>query len=80
MPDGAFCAYFHTPDELRSEVVDAGFDDVELVAVEGFAWLLDDLEDRMTEPGPLLRAVRLSESKPSMLGCAAHVIATAARR
>lgn len=80
VPDGAFWAYFHQPDELHGEVAEAGFADVELVAVEGFAWLLGDLEARMADPAPLLRAVRMSESEPSMLGCSAHVFAAAILR
>jgi SAM-dependent methyltransferase len=79
LADEAFWAYFHQPDELRAELVDAGFVDVELVAVEGFAWLLGDLEARMANPSSLLEAVRLTESEPSMLGCSAHVIAVASR-
>jgi hypothetical protein len=75
--DGAFWAYFHRPDELRGELLDAGFADIELVAVEGFAWLLGDLEDRMAEPDALLEAVQLTESEPSMLGCSAHVMGLA---
>jgi SAM-dependent methyltransferase len=80
MADGSFWAYFHRPDELRQELTDAGLDDIGLVAVEGFAWLLGDLEARMAMPEPLLRAVRLTETEPSMLGCSAHLIGTATRR
>lgn len=72
--DGAFWAYFHRTGELRDELAEAGFDGIELVAVEGFAWLLGDLEAQMADPEPLLRAVRLTESEPSMLGCSAHII------
>jgi SAM-dependent methyltransferase len=79
MADGAFWAYFHRPDELRQELGEAGFTDVDLVAVEGYAWLLGDLETRMADPEPLLQAVRLTESEPSMLGCSAHVIGVAQR-
>jgi SAM-dependent methyltransferase len=79
MADGSFWAYFHRPDQLRRELTDAGFDDIELVAVEGFAWLLGDLEARMASPEPLLRAVRLTETEPSMRGCSAHVIGIATR-
>jgi SAM-dependent methyltransferase len=77
--DGSFWAYFHRPDELRDELAAAGFGEIELVAVEGYAWLLGDLDARMTDPGPLLQAVRLTESEPSMLGCSAHVIGIASR-
>ena len=75
--EGSFWAYFHHPDELRAELEDAGYQDIRLVAVEGFAWLLGDLEQRMADPADLLRAVRLTETEPSMLGTSAHVIGIA---
>jgi SAM-dependent methyltransferase len=80
MADGSFWAYFHRPKELRRELTAAGLDDIRLVAVEGYAWLLGDLAARMANPEPLLRAVRLTETEPSMLGCSAHVIGIATRR
>ncbi len=72
--DGSFWAYFHRPEGFRSELLAAAFADIELVAVEGFGWLLGDLERRIQHPDLLLRAIRLTESEPSMLGCSAHVI------
>jgi len=75
--DGGFWAYFHRPDELVAELELAGFSEIQLVSVEGFAWLLGDLPQRMTDPADLLRAVRLTESEPSMLGASAHIIASA---
>lgn len=77
--DGSFWAYFHRPDELHEELAEAGFGEIELVAVEGYAWLLGDLDARMTNPERLLQAIRLTESDPSMLGCSAHVIGIASR-
>ena len=75
--DGGFWAYFHHPAELRDELDAAGFVDVSLLAVEGFAWLLADLPERMTDPDALLDAVRLTETDESMLGVSAHVMAVA---
>ncbi|WP_311984647.1 class I SAM-dependent methyltransferase [Parafrankia sp. CH37] len=77
LAEGSFWAYFHHPEELRAELDLAGYQDIRLVAVEGFAWLLGDLEQRMVDPADLLRAVRLTESEPSMLGTSAHVIGVA---
>jgi SAM-dependent methyltransferase len=74
---GSFWAYFHRPDEVTVELAEAGFEDVALVAVEGFAWLLGDLERHMSEPEPILAAVRLTEREPSMLGCSAHIMGIA---
>jgi SAM-dependent methyltransferase len=78
--DGDFWAWFHTPDDLAGELADAGFAVERLVGVEGYGWLLGDLEERMaTDPDGLLRALRLVESEPSLLGCSAHVIGVATR-
>lgn len=48
------------------------------------AWALDAtlqglLAERMADPEPLLRLVRLTESEPSLLGCWAHVIGVTSR-
>lgn len=77
--DGAFFAYFHRVDELPGELAEAGFRDTRQLAVEGFAWLLGDLAERMREPAELLRAVRLTEAEPSMLGVSSHVMGVARR-
>jgi len=74
---GGFWAYFHRIDELPVELEAAGFTGTRLLAVEGFAGLLGDLSDRMRDPAPLLRAIRLTESEPSMLGVSAHVLGAA---
>lgn len=80
LADGSFWAYFHRPEELVTELELAGFGDVRLVAVEGFAWLLDNLPQRLADPGDLLRVLRLTESEPSMLGVSEHVIGSATLR
>jgi ubiquinone/menaquinone biosynthesis C-methylase UbiE len=71
-------AFFHHPDELRREVVEAGFEAVELLAVEGFGWavpgvagLLDDTEARRL----LLGVLRRLETEPSLLGASPHLLA-----
>jgi SAM-dependent methyltransferase len=74
---GGFFAYFHRPDELGDELAAAGFPGAALVAVEGFAHLLPDLAERMGQPEAILRAVRLTETDPSMLGASLHVLAVA---
>ena len=74
--------FFHRPDELRSGVIQAGFDLVELVGVEGPAWLLPDLERRWTDPEErerLLQAARAVEREPTLLGLHPHLLAVARR-
>lgn len=77
--DGVFWGYFHDVADVGPEVERAGFTLDCLVAVEGFASLLGNLSELLQDPEPLLRAIRLTESEPSMLGVGGHVIAVATK-
>jgi SAM-dependent methyltransferase len=70
-------AYFHRPDDLRREVADAGFHVEALYGVEGPAWILADLDDRLNDPDRrevVLKVARAIESEPAAIGCSAHLI------
>jgi SAM-dependent methyltransferase len=76
-------AFFHRPDELAGEVVDAGLDLVELVGVEGIAHWVRHLEEHWeTDAGreTILFAARAVEAEPSLLGLSSHLIALARGR
>jgi ubiquinone/menaquinone biosynthesis C-methylase UbiE len=71
-------AYFHLPAELGRELADAGFTEVEVLAVEGIAKLLADLEQWLDSAGRrelLLRTLRRLEREPSVLGATGHLAA-----
>lgn len=70
-------SYFHLPTELADEVSAVGFSDVRVFHVEGPGFLIPDLEDRLNEPArkeALMKAVRLVEEDPYMLG-SSHLLA-----
>jgi SAM-dependent methyltransferase len=70
-------AYFHRPEDLRSEVIDAGFEVEGLYGVEGPGWILPDFVERWNDPERrqiLLQVARRLESEPSIIGCSAHLI------
>lgn len=70
-------AYFHQPEDLRREVIDAGFDVEGLYGVEGPGWILPDVVERLNDPERreiILRVARQLESEPSVLGSSAHLI------
>jgi SAM-dependent methyltransferase len=81
-PEWFTTAFFHHPDELAQEVIDAGLDLVEVVGVEGPGWLLPDIGDRWTDESwreSLLFAARAVETEATMRGASAHLLAVARR-
>lgn len=79
---GSFCGYTHRPDELRDEVTASGLEVTDLVCVEGGAFLLGDLGDRMTDPDAwavVLETSRALERVPELIGLGPHLLITARR-
>jgi ubiquinone/menaquinone biosynthesis C-methylase UbiE len=71
-------AYFHRPDDLRSEVAGAGFDVVRLYGIEGPGWILPDFVERWSDHARreiILGVARALESEPAVMGCSAHLLA-----
>jgi SAM-dependent methyltransferase len=79
---GSFAAYCHRPQQLHAELRAAGFEVVDLVSVEGMAFVLHDLDERMNDPlgrAVVLEAARAIERVPELLGIGPHLLATAVR-
>jgi ubiquinone/menaquinone biosynthesis C-methylase UbiE len=73
-------AFFHHPDELRSEIEEAGFASPKLYSLEGPGWLLPDFERKWSDPqarAKILSIIRAVESEPTLLGQSAHILAVA---
>ena len=76
-PDYFTTAFFHRPEDLRGEAMDARFDVTGLYGIEGPAWILPDFADRWddaTRRELMVRVARLVESEPAMIGVSAHVM------
>ncbi len=81
--DAFTTAYFHHPDDLRTEIADTDLDLVELVGLEGMAASVPDLADQVAQDDKLeqlLWAARQIESEPTMLGVSGHLLAVCHRR
>jgi len=73
-------AFFHRPEELSSEIAEAGFSMIELAAIEGPGWLARDFEARWDDAArreQLLMLVRKVEHEPALLGLSLHILAVA---
>jgi len=70
-------AYFHHPEELRAEALDAGLLIDGVLGIEGPGWLFPDVSERLEDArrrADLLRVARVFESEPSLLGVSAHFL------
>jgi hypothetical protein len=70
-------AYFHRPEEIRSEVLDSGLEPVELVGLEGLAGWMSTLAGRWEnerDRDTILYAARSTEGEPSLAGLSAHLL------
>ncbi len=70
-------AYFHHPDELTAELVDAGLIVDALYGIEGPGWLRPELWEEAGGRDAILRVARAVESEPTMIGVSAHLLAVA---
>ena len=68
-------AYFHLPEELLAEAVEAELEGLRVLAVEGPVWQLPDLDRWLAEDRELLlRTIRRLESAPALLGASPHLL------
>jgi ubiquinone/menaquinone biosynthesis C-methylase UbiE len=70
-------AYFHRPEDLRAELENAGFSQVDVMGVEGLAWMFADFESRWADEvlrRDILNIARALEAEPSIVGASAHLL------
>jgi SAM-dependent methyltransferase len=69
-------AFFHHPDEFKTELIEAGFPDATIYAVEGPLWNVA-LPNSPGERNRLMAAVQMIECEPSLVGASAHMMGIA---
>jgi ubiquinone/menaquinone biosynthesis C-methylase UbiE len=82
LPGRFTTAHFARPDELAAEVTGAGFELAALVSVQGPGAWLADADEWLDDPERrewLMRAIRLVEAEPSLIGASAHILAVGHR-
>lgn len=73
-------AYFHHPDELESEVKQAGFKIESIIAVESFGWLIPDFIKKWAKKDYqplLLESIRKVEMNRDLMSMSAHFLVIA---
>jgi SAM-dependent methyltransferase len=80
---GGFNGFTHRPGQLREEFRSAGLEVADLVCVEGAAFLLNDLDDRVADERAwhvILDTARAHERVAELMGLGSHLLATGVRR
>ena len=73
-------AYFHTIDNFREEISEAGFSITESAAVEGCSWITPDLTEKWNDEnrrGRILEIIRATEHEDTMMGISPHFLVCA---
>jgi SAM-dependent methyltransferase len=70
-------AFFHRPEELESELKDAGLQPEAVFGVEGPGWLLYELWDDAQGRDDILFAARAAEGDRALIPLSAHLLAVA---
>ena len=70
-------AFMHAPHALAAELTRAGFVDVKLIAIEGFAFAFDTFDIFADERRRdlVLKYIKQTESNPDLIGATGHFIA-----
>ena len=74
--------FFHHPAELQAEVTKAGFGEVELLAVEGISYMMQDFDANWQLDDSrefLLEIISEIEKEPSLIGASPHIMCVAVR-
>ena len=69
-------AFFHHPGELSGELIEAGFPNPTLYAIEGPIWTVPESQTA-EEREALMRILRALEREPTLIGASAHIMAIA---
>lgn len=73
-------AFFHHPEELLDEVLEAEFVESDILAIEGIGWMVPNLGQVLDDGEArdrLLGVLRRLEAEPSLLGASLHLLAVA---
>src|SRR5204862_3305969 len=75
-PDYFTTAFFHHPDEFKTELIEGGFPVPRLCAIEGPLWTVAE-PTTVEERARLMAVMRTLENDAALLGASAHIMAAA---
>ncbi|MBV9987472.1 MAG: methyltransferase domain-containing protein [Chitinophagaceae bacterium] len=79
-PEYFTTAYFHTPQEIRAEITEAGMQIEKLIPVESFGWIANKFSEKEKDPGymqKLMEIIGMVEANEDLLAISPHIIVAA---
>lgn len=75
-------AYFHTPAQIQSEVIESGLTFQKLIAIESFGWIVKKFKEKLNDPSymnRMLSTIRLLEENQDLMAMSLHFMAVGAK-
>ena len=82
-PDYFTTAYFHTPAEIKQEVIESGLQLKELIAMESFGWIIENFKERSEDKAymeKLYKVLNIVETNDDLMAMSPHIIVVAQKR
>jgi hypothetical protein len=77
-PDYFTTAFFHHPEELKMELIEGGFPNPKLRAIEGPHWSMPEMET-LEQQERFMTTIRAMENEMTLIGASAHIMGIAAK-
>ena len=79
-PEYFTTAYFHTPTEIRNEIIETGLKVEKLVAIESFGWIINNFNEKSKDAGymrKLQKIIDMVETNDDLISMSPHIMAIA---
>jgi hypothetical protein len=79
-PEYFTTAFFHTPDEIRNEILESDLNFEKLVGIESIGWISEDFNERSKDQdymAKIKRIINMVESNHDLIAMSPHIMAIA---
>lgn len=79
-PEYFTTSYFHTPHDIKTEIIESGFVFDKLIAIESFGWIINDFKHKIENEiymDKLLRMIKLVEEDKNIIAVSPHIMGIA---
>jgi hypothetical protein len=81
-PEYFTIAFFHTPNQIKNEIVASDLKFIRLVAIESVGWIIDEFDKKIKNErykNKLQRILNIVESNEDLISMSPHIMAIASK-